>query len=242
MKKLVILLSIIFLLGTATHKVGEASPFGTLLRDFDSLAFYVATKHIPNKKLLDTIVVLPEDESHFNQKEATNIISRLSNIHPKILKMLVDEGVKIKLFNGKLTDEPTASHLKGEKPRGYSEDGPTWDDVPGIGGSKLVLVKIGHSEKGKGHGSLNLELHELGHSVDNQIFHKITENFDYKEIWKNEAGKLFPNKPYFLNYPEEYFAETFAMFYYSYESRLQLKTLAPKTYRLFLELEREAVN
>ena len=77
----------------------------------------------------------------------------------------------IKLFTGKLTDNPTASHLSGMIPRGYVNN-TTWDDVPGLGGSKTVLVKIGASHKGNGHSSVNLELHELAHSIDNYVFNE----------------------------------------------------------------------
>ncbi|WP_420535002.1 anthrax toxin lethal factor-related metalloendopeptidase, partial [Bacillus mycoides] len=45
----------------------------------------------------------------------------------------------------------------------------TWDDVPGVGsdiGGKPVMARIGFSERGKGHGSINLELHEIAHAID----------------------------------------------------------------------------
>ena len=51
-----------------------------------------------------------------------------------------------------------------------TENDATWDDVPGMGGSHTVFVKIGASDKGNGHGSVNLELHELAHSVDHIVY------------------------------------------------------------------------
>src|SRR5690606_26986283 len=145
---------------------------------------------------------------------------------------LYDEGVYIKLFTGAITDEPTAAHLKGTKPRGYSENGPLWDNVPGIGGSTVVLVKIGHSEKGSGHGSVNLELHELAHSIDQLVFDSIRDDSRFHSVWQKEVIQIFPERKYFHDYPEEYFAETFALYYLSKESRDYLRNFAPLTYSL----------
>src|SRR5690606_14826489 len=124
----------------------------------------------------------------------------------------------------------------GKKPRGYSENGPTWDEVPGIGGSEVVLAKIGSSDKGKGHGSINLELHELAHSIDKFVFDSISDDPYFLAIWEKEVNLLFPNRSYFSDFPEEYFAESFAMFYLSDQTRNHLKLVAPMTYQLFVEL------
>lgn len=184
---------------------------------------------------LKTIVLLPEGP--FNQREAYGMIDRLGNIDYNILKRLNKERVKIKLFSGNLTDEPSASGLKGKKPRGYRDPKATWDNVPGMGGSRIVLAKIGSSEKGSGHGSINLELHELAHSVDLLGFDSIRTEPHYLKIWKEEAQLLFPGRQYFLSFPEEYFAETFAMYYLNSETKNELKAKAPKTYRYLAQLK-----
>jgi hypothetical protein len=113
----------------------------------------------------------------------------------------------------------------------------TWDDVPGVGGSKTVLVKIGASEKGNGHGSVNLELHELAHSVDRYVYDEIRHDPTFLEIWEAEKEILFPGKTYFTSYPEEYFAETFAMFYLGNETKEELKMRAPKTFMFYSSLK-----
>ncbi|MEH7381896.1 toxin [Bacillus sp. JJ1533] len=233
MKKIGIL-TLLFILVGFTYHPGEASPSGVPLKDYQSLTLYTETSNLKNYKTLKEIIFLPE--TNFNESEAAQMIERVNQIDDIILQGLVDKGVVLKLFTGLLTDEPTAVYLKGEKPRGYSENGPTWDLVPGIGGSEVVLAKIGYSEKGKGHGSINLELHELAHSIDKFVFDSISEDPYFLAIWNKEVKQLFPHRDYFSDYPEEYFAETFAMFYLSEQSRNQLKLSAPMTYQLFADL------
>ncbi|BCB04441.1 anthrax toxin lethal factor-related metalloendopeptidase [Bacillus sp. KH172YL63] len=183
---------------------------------------------------LENIILLPE--SPFDQEEAKDMISRLDHIPPNLLEAADRQEIKIRFFQQQLTDFSTTSHLKGVTPRGYTNENITWDNVPGIGGSKLVLVKIGHSEKGNGHGSCNLELHELAHSIDRYVLADLTYTLEFLPIWKKEAPLLFPAQPYFHQYEAEYFAEAFAMFYLNGETRNLLKKKAPATYRFFTNL------
>ncbi|MBT2677815.1 toxin [Bacillus sp. ISL-35] len=177
--------------------------------------------------LAGNLVVLPEDD--FDQVEAAKIIGRLTLLPESMIKKAINQNIKVRLFEGNLTDNPTASHLKGVIPRGYTSKR-TWDQVPGIGGSRVVLVKIGSSEKGKGHGSVNLELHELAHSLDRHVYDGIREEERFLTIWKQESRLLFPGRAYFLDYPEEYFAECFAMYYIGGMPARLLKEAAPQTY------------
>ncbi|MBM7692550.1 hypothetical protein JOC77_001980 [Peribacillus deserti] len=160
---------------------------------------------------LKGIFLFPKGE--FDRKEAAAIIMRVDHIPPRLLEKIVEHKIKIKLFNGKLTDNRTAADLKGKLPRGYGNAETTWDDVPGLGGSRNVLIKIGFSERGNNHGSVNLELHELGHSVDAVVYEKLRNEASFKAIWEKERNLLFPDSRYLNTYPEEYFAEAFAMFY-----------------------------
>lgn len=179
---------------------------------------------------LKEIVVIPEYSFHID--EVTAIIYRLDQLPANILDEMRKKGIKVVLFNGKLTDNPSAFHLKGVVPRGYPKH-IVWDDIPGIGGSKIVLVKIGHSEQGKGHGSVNLEYHEIGHSLYHYIFNTDNLISEITRMWEKEADTIFPDQSYFLDYKEEYFAESFALYYYSDETRSILKQRAPSTYAFF---------
>ena len=182
-------------------------------------------------KSLQQLFLFPQ--SSFDEKESLQIIKSINKLPPTLVKKFVKKDVEIKLFNGKLTDNASAAHLKGIKPRGYKSD-LKWDDVPGMGGSQTVLVKIGASDKGSGHGSVNLELHELAHSIDHIVYGNLSNNHKFQNIWSNEVSRIFPNQSYFINYPEEYFAEVFAMYYVNQEQNLLLKELAPQTY-LFIK-------
>ncbi|WP_409251099.1 anthrax toxin lethal factor-related metalloendopeptidase [Bacillus sp. SCS-153A] len=185
--------------------------------------------------ILEEIILLPRES--FDEDEARQIIYRLDHLPTGLLHHVKASGIKVRLFQDELTNFPTTQHLKGVTPRGYTNTERTWDEVPGIGGSHLVLVKIGHSEKGAGHGSVNLELHELAHSIDRYVLNDIYYKMKFTAIWRQEAHILFPEEDYFLDYQEEYFAETFAMYYLNLKTNKKLKEKAPATHQFFEGLE-----
>lgn len=211
----------------------QAKKDGIMLKDYPINSILVASLTLKSPTEVSEIVILPNHS--FNQIEAAEIISRIDKLPNSLLNQIKQNNIKIKLFEGKLTENPTAKHLQGIIPKGYMNN-TTWDDVPGIGGSKTVLVKIGSSDKGNGHGSVNLELHELAHSIDKYIYSEIRNDKSFLDIWKKEKDLLFPNQPYFLTFPEEYFAEVFAMYYLGGESKVELKLKAPNTYKLMSNL------
>lgn len=185
------------------------------------------------KQQLDTVILLPTEE--FDSIEAKTMIVRIAALPDSLLTKIKNHNIKIQLFTGLLTDFPSTKHLKGKIPRGYT-NGTVWDDVPGMGGGTIVFVKIGASDYGNGHGSINLELHELAHSVDQIVFNGIRFNKEFLQIWNEEVNDLFPGESYFINYPEEYFAETFAMFYTDRNTKKILQERVPKTYSFLQQL------
>jgi len=219
-----ILLIIIFAISTTSQATYVGIPLS-------ESGFYKGL-NLQSGNYLKDIVVLPEDLN--NHKDAAETIKRLDHLPSSILAEVEKNKVKIILFNGKLTDNPSAANLKGKIPRGYPNN-ITWDEIPGIGGSKLVLVKLGYSQKGKGHGSVLLEYHELAHTLYHLVYNE--KKSEFNKIWVNEANQLFPNNPYFLNYEEEYFAESFAYYFYSDDTRNILKKLAPETFQFFTRLQ-----
>ncbi|SEM81994.1 hypothetical protein SAMN05192533_10632 [Mesobacillus persicus] len=212
-----------FLLPGSLH----ANVNGIPLKDYPRHSLLYENLNLENLDLLGEIVLLPEGS--FDYEEVADIVSRIDALPEKMLRKITEERIYLALFNGKLTDNPSARDLRGVTPRGYTSD-KTWDEVPGVGGSKLVLAKIGSSTQGSGHGSVNLELHELAHSIDRHVYKLIRDDEEFLEIWKKESKMLFPGKEYFLNYPEEYFAETFAMYYLGGEYHQLLRDVAPQTY------------
>lgn len=182
---------------------------------------------------IQNLIILPK--ALFDQNEAAAMINRIGSLPETLLTKMNTQGIVVKLFTGKLTDNRTASYLSGQIPRGYQSQ-TTWDDVPGIGGSQVVLVKIGHSEKGQGHGSVNLELHELAHSIDRLVYQNVSQSMDFKLVWEQERGILFPGNTYFILHSEEYFAETFAMFHLNNDTKALFRKKAPKTFEFIKSL------
>jgi len=228
MRKWLIVPPILFLIIIALSAMTKESYVGIPFGESD---LYDKMTLLQSGNYLKDIVVLPEESYNYN--DAIEVINRLDHLPSSILAAADKKRIKIILFNGKLTDNPSAAYLKGKIPRGYPNN-VTWDDVPGIGGSKFVLVKIGSSEKGMGHGSLNLEYHELAHTLYHFVFND--KKSEFNQIWADEANHLFPHNPYFLNYEEEYFAEGFAYYFYSNDSRAIMEKQAPETFHFFNSL------
>ena len=228
MKRKTWIIIIFFIIGLFSfYTFSHANQDGRSWSDLPKNHPFKHEKLLIKNKPLQQLFLFPQ--SSFDEKESLQIIQSINKLPSSLLSKLIENNVKIKLFNGKLTDNASVAHLKGIKPRGYGNDA-TWDDVPGMGGSHTVFVKIGASDKGNGHGSVNLELHELAHSVDHIVYRDLYNNHNFLNIWKQEVGILFPNNSYFNNYSEEYFAEAFAMYYVNLEQNKRLKELAPQTY------------
>lgn len=193
-------------------------------------------KSYDKETIMDKLVVLPNKA--YNKEEAEEMINRLSNIPYPILEELLKYDIKIILSNANITEVREYAYLKGVTPRGWEGTGRTWDDVPGAGG-KPVVARIGYSNPGEAHGSINLELHETAHAIDAYVFNNVSASEGYKAMWNKEVKRVFGNDPYFVNYPEEYFAETFAMYYLSAEQNKILEEKAPLTYKFIKNLESE---
>jgi hypothetical protein len=201
-----------------------------------SLLIWNTSAVLANSTPADPISQLIElPASSYNKQDANSMISRIKQFQPDILTRLVQNGVKIRLITGKLTDEPEYKELKGVTPRGWEGTGKTWDDIPGVGGNPVIL-RIGYSDSGHGHGSLNLELHETSHAIDTHVFNNISQSEEFTQLFKKEAKQLFPTSSYMDSYSEEYFAESSCMFVYSLETRNKMKRIAPLTYAFFVRL------
>ncbi|WP_062356588.1 anthrax toxin lethal factor-related metalloendopeptidase [Bacillus kwashiorkori] len=194
----------------------------------------LATLTLQSRNLLNEIIILPDN--HFDEDAAAEMLKIIDQLPIHLIQKMKAHQITVQFFTGNLTDITQLQHLKGVTPRGYPANSVTWDHVPGIGGSHTVFVKIGASPFGSGHHSVNLELHELAHSIDKIIFKYISSSGHFQHIWQEEVHKLFGNNLYFILYPEEYFAETFAMYYANEETKKNLIEIAPKTYQFIEQL------
>ncbi|WP_020615302.1 anthrax toxin lethal factor-related metalloendopeptidase [Paenibacillus daejeonensis] len=166
----------------------------------------------------------------YDAPTASHMTERILRIPPAMLETLIKRGVQIRLINGRLTDEPEMHLLRGKSPRGWESSGITWDDVPGVGG-KPVIVRIGYSHTGMGHGSANLELHETFHAIDSYVLDNISSSRVFRAVFEEEAHLLFGGKQYEELYPEEYFAEASCLLFVSPDTRALVAAKAPETYR-----------
>ncbi|WP_338785764.1 anthrax toxin lethal factor-related metalloendopeptidase [Metabacillus sp. FJAT-53654] len=233
MKKGIFILIISFICIPFYHlarAVPEGIPLSTY--SFKSLELTLS------KPIIGEMVFLPDGS--FAEDEALIMIKNLQKIDQNILMIAAEQNIQIKLFNGSLTDQKGLTSLKDKKPRGYADSSPNWNQVPGMSNDRVVYAKIGHSEYGKGHGSVSLELHEVAHAIDRYVFHYVREDPTFLAIWKQEVEQLFPNRNYFINFPEEYFAEAFAMYYYNNDTRFTLEEKAPLTFSFIQSLENQA--
>jgi Pro-Pro endopeptidase len=235
MKKGIFILIISFICIPFYH-LARAVPEGILLSTY---SFKSAELRL-SKPIIGEIVFLPE--ASFAEDEALKMINNLEKIDQNILMIAAEQNIQIKLFTGSLTDQNELNSLKDKKPRGYADSSLNWNQVPGMSNNRVVYAKIGHSEYGKGHGSVSLELHEIAHAIDRYVFHYVRKDPTYLSIWKQEVEQLFPNRNYFINFPEEYFAEAFAMYYYNDDTRSRLKEKAPLTFAFIQSLEKQAAN
>ncbi len=234
MKRAIFFILLISLPIFPIYQLVNASPNGVKLSTytFHSITFS------NQKPALGEMIYLPE--TAFNEAQVLLMINNLEKIDHNILKLAEKQKIKIILFQGRLTELNGLSRFKDKKPRGYSESDPTWDSVPGMSADRVVYAKIGHSEYGKGHTSISLELHEIAHAIDRYVFNNVRDNPLFTEIWKLEVNRIFPSQEYYLNYSEEYFAESFAMFYFSPETNKELFEKAPHTFSFIQSLEEEA--
>ncbi|HDX9708071.1 TPA: hypothetical protein ROY17_005900, partial [Bacillus thuringiensis] len=110
-------------------------------------------------------------------QEAQNIANRIGKIDPVLLNTLKEKGAMLTLVDYPITDVAGFEHLKNVVPPGWegatdaAGNQLTWNDVPSLQNRelKLAVVRIGYSEKGKGHSSINLELNTIAKLLDREV-------------------------------------------------------------------------
>lgn len=167
------------------------------------------------RKYTEKLIILPDKD--FNPEIVENIRARIERIPSKILKELYNEGVRIQLINGSITDLPLLKEYNGQK----------FDDFNGIYYPGTAVIRIDNNYK------YAIELHEIGHAIDASLL-KISTTEEFLNIFSKEAHAIFqsPNETYYSSSPQEYFAQTFCMYYYDSYNRKKLKRSAPETYKI----------
>src|SRR5690625_1622143 len=168
--------------------------------------------HTFDSEVLEELIEVWAENDDYDHNEAQAMIDRIGNIPERILKNTLNHHAKLLLIDFPLVELDEYAHLKGEVPRGWEGLGYTWDDVPGAGGQTAV-ARIGMSNPNEVHGSMNLELHEFGHTIDQYVTnYPLTTSNSFLDIYTQEKEALFGDDPYF-DIPEEYFAEALSYYY-----------------------------
>lgn len=195
-----------------------------------------------NDDLDEIVEVRTEDTSQL--EEANRMIDRLGRVGSSILKAVNDYGVEFIITDQALTDLPEFEHLKGLTPPGWEGTGLTWDDVPGAG-ADVSAARIGYSDSGQGHSSVNLELHEFAHTVDDYVSDIIiSDTEEFNNIMTQEKDNLFYDHevPEYFDVPSEYFAEAFALYYIGGLPSEMLQERAPLTYQFIETINSRILN
>src|SRR5699024_9159572 len=182
------------------------------------------TEQASANSALDSMVEIRSSDGNYDSAEAQAMIDRLSRVDDRILQHTNRAGVNIILMDMPLTDLPEFEYLSGQVPRGWENTKQTWDEVTGAGGH-TVAARIGHSDPGSGHSTINLEMHEYGHAVDSYAAgFTVSQSGEFRQIMNSEKSALFGDHqvPEYFDEPGEYFAEVFAMYYLGGEARSKL--------------------
>ncbi|GAB6993753.1 hypothetical protein ACFOU0_03255 [Salinicoccus sesuvii] len=193
---------------------------------------------------LQNMIEIRDPDGNYDANEAQAMINRLSWVDERILAHTDRAGVRIILMDQPLTELPEFAYLSGVTPRGWENTGQTWDDVPGAGGY-TTAARIGYSNPGNGHSTINLELHEYGHAVDSYAAgFTVSGSQEFMDIMAQEKDNLFYDHevPSYFDVPGEYFAETFAMYYLGGSASARLAERAPMTYQFMASFHNRLVT
>ena len=155
-------------------------------------------------------------------RDQLNAINRqVAKLPPQVLEVVRQAGSNLEVVGGNgITDYPSNAHLKGVTPRGWEGTGKTWDDVPGASATKAgdsTIIAARGMLKPESHGSVNLILHEHGHTVD-LCSGRLSRGSDWQQIHRSQKW----SDTYQSRYPEESWAESFAAYYDGPTSRNRL--------------------
>ena len=136
-----------------------------------------------------------------------------------IRKATEAEGAGISLVTGGVGNDPSMASIRNQT---------TWDgtrtyaDLPGVGAGAGGQTIISADLVGAGRdGSADLVLHEHGHTTDATLGN-LHEQADWMDVYNQNKGDTTFLDDYSRAKPDEAFAESFARYYHSPETRAQL--------------------
>lgn len=156
--------------------------------------------------------------------------------------LITNRKIGIHLLAGSIAQHPWIQSL-AEGPRGHEV---AWGQLPGVAGvTQEAPSIINVTSLNKGHGSVNLVLHEQAHVLDrflrgrDSVDYDISPTSEFDEVQKDTPwSQVYPLPliEYHRKYPEEHFAELYAKWYSSEDSRAELRALIPGAEEFFNSL------
>lgn len=171
------------------------------------------------------------------QEFIDDFIVQFNKFPESLMQEMLSRKAKIHLIYGHgVTDDPSW----GLSSRTF--DGRSWSNVPGAGGNPRwgKPTRIVVNRLHEGHGSVNLFLHEHGHALDSTYK---TDGASTSKTWKGLLKKAHVReylkticKIDYCLVPREAFAETFARYFESEETKTELEEKVPEIAELFKNL------
>ncbi|ERI94009.1 hypothetical protein HMPREF1982_01265 [Clostridiales bacterium oral taxon 876 str. F0540] len=176
-----------------------------------------------SKEYANKLVCYPDGD--YNSNIIDGMKNRLSSVPEKYLKVLYDKQVFIRTINGKITSDPEISTDPNKD---------TLDKYTGVFAGDSIIISVDKTY------TYSVEIHEVGHAVDNILFNDISDSNEFKDIFNREGPNFFNKvgQEHNLENSKEYFAETFNYYYCNYDTRKYLKERAPQTYKFIKGLEK----
>jgi|GEM_PF-6357910 len=187
-------------------------------------------------KTFESFDALPLEVREVALNEVMDIYSRLP---VELLITLRKRNRGIDLVADNVTTHPAMESYSDVRPRGWAE-GRTWSEVPGAGATGRHGTIIAGNSLHRGHGSVDLILHEVGHTVDRyfkdrdgsmdfsntRLFSEVNGTTPFENLYGPSAGYQSSNE-------EENFAEMFALYFASPETRQHLSETFPAGHSYF---------
>lgn len=186
-----------------------------------------------------------------NPEEINRILNVLENVHDSFQEIANNYKGTVVIFDGIITENESMRKWKGVQIPKWSE-GKTYDILPGAYSVEHKEALIKQSYKAGSHGSVSLELHEYGHLIDHALgelinLHEISATSYFVSV--HQASRTY-KKPdgsqrlsnYGYKYRDEFFAESFAKFYFSPETKAELKGDFREDYHFLEILEMKAAE
>lgn len=173
---------------------------------------------------------------NIDERDLEDFITEFNKFPAILHQEMIKKGGKINLIHGDgVTADPTWN--AGKK----TFDGRGWEHVPGSGGAPYAKIptRIVVNHLYDNHGSVNLVLHEHGHTLDNTYKDRgVSSSHAWKELMANNPeikDYLHRCGNYCNNNENERFAELLSFYYHSEESRLDLEIKFPEIAQFFKE-------